>query len=92
MNEWKDVFMSENCVRMYQGVMQSDKGLSIYDIPKNQVFDSPVHMGRTPAPLWISTRGQHEIYTALLKWLVQWPTGPKSEIQLYDSNLFKLYY
>ena len=66
---------------------------------KNNVFDplSPlstcVHMGRTPLPpLWTSTHGRHEIHTALLKWLVQWPTGPKAEIRLYDSNLFKLYF
>ena len=24
---------------------------------KNHVFDPPVHMGRTPSPLWTSTRG-----------------------------------
>ena len=41
---------------------------------------------------WPSTHGRHEIHTVLLKWLVQWPTGPKAEIRLYDSNLFKLYY
>ena len=57
---------------------------------KNHVFDpftlsTCVHMDRTPSPC-----GRHEIHTALLKWLVQWPTGPKAEIQLYDSNLFKL--
>ena len=43
-------------------------------------------------PLWTSTHGRHEIRTALLKWLVQWPTGPKAEIRLYDCNLFKLYF
>ena len=66
---------------------------------KNQVFDPlpPVHMrphepDPLPSPLWTPTRGRHEIHTALLKWLVQWPTGPKAEIRLYDSNLFKLYY
>jgi len=63
---------------------------------KNQVFDPPppVHMhphGPDP-PLWTSTRGRHEIHTALLKRLVQWPTGPKAEIRQYDCNLFKLYY
>ena len=47
-------------------------------------------MGRILSPLWTSTRGQNEIHTALLKWLVQWPTGPKAEIRLYDSNLFTL--
>ena len=45
-----------------------------------------------PSPLWTSTRGRYEIHTALLKWLVWWPTGPKAKIRLYDSNLFKLYY
>ena len=64
--------------------------------PKKSGFwpPPPVHMrphGSDP-PLWTSTRGRHEIHTALLKWLVQWPTGLKAEIRLYDSNLFKLYY
>ena len=61
---------------------------------KNHVFDppAPVHMGRFPSPLWTSTHGRREIHTALLKWLVCWPTGPKAEIRLYDSNLFKLYF
>src|SRR6218665_4150133 len=43
---------------------------SIYDVhKKNQILDppSPVHMGQTPPPLWTSTRGQHEIHTALVK-------------------------
>ena len=62
---------------------------------KNQAFDpSPlstcIHMGQTrPSPLWTSTRGRHEKHTALLKRLVQWPSGPKAEIRLYDCNLFK---
>src|SRR6218665_999571 len=41
------------------------------------------------SPLWTSTCGRHEIHTALLKRLVQWPSGPKAEIRLYDCNLFK---
>ena len=69
------------------------KGSSIYDVQKNRVFDPPVHMRPhgpdPPPPLWTSTRGWHEIHNALLKWLVQWPTGPKAEIRLYDFNLFK---
>jgi len=40
-------------------------------------------------PLWTSTCRRHEIHTALLKPLVQWPSGPKAEIRLYDCNLFK---
>ena len=62
---------------------------------KNQVFDPLPPLSTwagPPPPLWTSTRGRHEIHTALLKWLVQWPTWPKAEIRLYDSNLFKLYY
>jgi len=47
-----------------------------------------VHMSRTPT-LWTSTCVRHEMHIALLKRLVQWPTGHKAEIQLYDSNLFK---
>ena len=60
------------------------KGPSIYDVHKKSRFWPPL-------PLWTSTHGRHEIHTALLKWLVQWPTGPKAEIRLYDYNLFKLY-
>src|SRR6218665_1939870 len=49
------------------------KGSSIYDIHKNLVFD-PLPLSTwagLPYPLWRSTRGRHEIHTALLKWLVQ---------------------
>ena len=43
-----------------------------------------------PLPLlWTSTCGRHEIHIALLKRLVQWPSRPKAQIQLYDCNLFK---
>jgi len=70
-------------------------GPSIYDVQKNQVFDPPplstcVHMSQTPS------RGrQHPIdmkYISLsvMKRLVQWPYGPKGEIQLFDCNLFKI--
>ena len=57
------------------------KGSSIYDVHKKITFLTPlppVHMrphGPDP-PLWTSTRSRHEIHTALLKWLVQWPTKP----------------
>ena len=40
-------------------------------------------------PLWTSTSGRHDIHIALLKRLVQLPSGPKAEIQLYDCILFK---
>ena len=66
---------------------------------KNHVFDPPLppvlmrpHGPDPLPPLWTSKHGLHKIHTALLKWLVQWPTGPKGEIRLYDSNLFKLYF
>ena len=65
---------------------------------KSRLWSPPlsacVHMGRTLPlpPLWTSTHGRHETHNALLKWLVQWPTGPQAEIRLYDSNLFKLYF
>src|SRR6218665_2027609 len=49
----------------------------------------PVHMGRTPSPLWTSTHGRYEIHIALLKRLVQLPPGPKAKIRLYDCNLSK---
>jgi len=58
---------------------------------KNSDIDPlhPVHMSRTPPPLWTSSFGRHEIHIALLKRLVQWTSGPKAEIRLYDCNLFK---
>jgi len=68
--------------------MTSTKKSGLWPLP----LSTCVHVGRTPSPLWTSTRGRHEIHIALLKWLVQWPTGPKAEIRLYDSNLFKLNY
>ena len=40
-------------------------------------------------PLWMSTYGRHEIHIALLKRLVQWPSGAKAQIRLYYCNLFK---
>jgi len=51
-------------------------------------------MSRAPfSPLWTSTCGRHDIgprlHIALLKGLVQWPSGPKAEIRLYECNLFK---
>jgi len=50
---------------------------------------SPVHMhSHEPDPLWTSTCGRHEIHIALLKRLVQWPSGPKAEIRTYGCNLF----
>jgi len=60
-------------------------GPSIYDVPRPHVSARAWH----PHPLWTSTCGWHEIHIALLKQLVQWPSGPKVEIQLYDWNLFK---
>ena len=65
------------------------KGPSIYDVHKKSGFLPPVHMSRTPSPLWTSTCGQNEIHIVLLKRLLEWPSGPKAEIQLYDCNLFK---
>ena len=62
---------------------------------KNQVFDPPplyphaFTWANPPSPLLSSTNGRHEIHIALLKWLVQWSSGPKAEIRLYDCNLFK---
>ena len=46
---------------------------------KNQGFDPlPLSIwAGPPPPLWTSTRGRHEIHTALLKRLVQWPSRPK---------------
>src|SRR6218665_81592 len=65
------------------------KGLSIYDVHKKITTPLPCPHASTwagpPPPLWTSTHGRHEIHTALLKWLVQRPTGRKAEIRLYDS-------
>ena len=54
------------------------KGPSIYDVHKKIPFfiaPPPVHMRPhgpdPPPPMWTSTRGRHEIHTALLKRLVQ---------------------
>ena len=47
---------------------------SIYDVHKKITFLTPLcPHGPDPLPLWTSTRGRHEIHTALLKWLVQLP-------------------
>src|SRR6218665_348151 len=55
---------------------------------KNQVFDPCPHGPDIPPLLWTSICSQHEIHIAVLKWLVQWPSGPIDEIRLYDCNLF----
>src|SRR6218665_1415279 len=90
-------FKITNYIVKIGGAKDCIRGHPFMTSTKNLVFDplplsTCVHMGRTPSPLWTSTRGRHEIHTTLLKWLVQRPTGPKTEIRLYDSNLFKLYY
>jgi len=45
--------------------------------------------GPLTPPCGRPTCGRHEMYIALLKQLVQWPSGPKTEIRLYDCNSFK---
>jgi len=61
---------------------------------KNQVFDPPppVHMGRTPSPLWTSTRGRHEIHTALemasTRGLGKGGWGLKPPIGSQEKNFF----
>ena len=67
------------------------KGPSIFDVHKIG-FLTPIHpstWARPPNPFVDSTCGRNEIHIALLKQLVQWPSGPKAEIRLYDCNLFK---
>ena len=56
---------------------------------RSQVFDLPLSTYAGPLHLWTSTCGRHEIHIALLKRLVQRPSGPRSiaEIRLYDCNL-----
>ena len=78
---------------MFKGLM-SLGAIHLWRPLKNRVFGPlPVHMRShepdPPTPLWTSTCGRHEIHIALLKQLVQWPSGSKPEIRLYDCNLFK---
>ena len=60
--------------------MTSTKKLGFWPLPL------PTWAGH---PSWTSTWGRHEIHIALLKRIVQWSSGPKAEIRLYDCNLFK---
>ena len=60
---------------------------SIYDVHRKIRFLTPLSLS-TCVHVWTSTCGQYEIHIALLKQLVQWPSGPKAEIRLYDCNLF----
>src|SRR6218665_564956 len=76
--------------------MQTDyaKVPSIYDIKKIMFLTPPPvhihpHEPDPHPPLWTSTCDRHEIHIALLKRLVQRPSGPKGEIRLYVCNLFK---
>jgi len=53
-----------------------------------------VHMRQDetdPTPFWTSTYHRHDKHTNLLKQLIHehWPSRPKTEIRLYDCNLFK---
>ena len=68
-------------------------GPSIYDVHKKVRFLTPLlcpHASTWAGPLlWMSTCGRHKIHIALLKRLVQLPSGHKTEIRLYDCNLFK---
>jgi len=74
-------------------VMMQRRGPSIYDVHKNIPFLTPLHPsvhmrlhGPDPSPCG-RPHAVNMKYT-LLKRLVQWPTGPKAEIRLYDCNLF----
>ena len=49
----------------------------------------PHEPGPPTPPLGTPAYGQHERHIALLKSLVQAPSGSKAENQLYDCNLFK---
>src|SRR6218665_199034 len=54
-------------------IMKLFKGPFIYDVHKKIAFSTPLPLcphGPDP-PVWTSTHGQHEIHTALLKWLVR---------------------
>jgi len=86
-----------NCYRLGHCTTHSHrmrKELSIYDVHKNPVFEplslsTCVNIYRIPLPLWTFTCGQLETNIALLKRIVQWPSGPRAEFRLYDCNLFK---
>jgi len=64
---------------------------------KNRIFDPSLspHEPDPPTPTCGRSHAhsfqfsRHEIHIALLKRLVQWPSGPKAEIRLYGCNLFK---
>ena len=66
------------------------RGPSIYDVRKKIRVLIPPTLSRHAStlagpPLWTSTRGRHEINTALLK--------PKAEISLYlNCTISNLYY
>ena len=87
--------MMMNYINIYVTKFGSIRGHPFMTSTKNCVltptppFHTCVHMSRTLSPLWMSTCGRHEIHIALLKQLVQWPSGHKAEIRLYDCNLFK---
>ena len=79
-----------------QCIKSNKLGSSIYDVHKKIMFLTPLPcpLASTWAilslcPLWTSTCDRHEMHITLLKWLVQWPSGPKAEIRIYDCNLFK---
>src|SRR6218665_811319 len=71
------------------------KGPSIYGIHKKIRFLTPSlcpHAPDSPPPLWTSTCGQHKLHIALLKRLVQRPSGPKAEIRRYDCTVVLVIY
>jgi len=77
-------------------VLSPIRGHPFMTSTKNQVLDPPpsTWAGPPPSPLvdvhmWSMWCGRREIHVALLKQPVQWPSGLKAEIRLYDCNLFK---
>ena len=75
-----------------------NKGPSIYDVYKKITFltPPPVHMRPhgpdTPPPVDFHTRSTWNTHRSLEMASTMTYTGPKAEIRLYDSNLFKLYF
>ena len=69
---FKDIGLLSSSARLTLGVIhlwRPQKITFLIPLP----LSTCVHMGRTPFPLWTSTHCRHEIHTALLKRLEQWP-------------------
>jgi len=82
---------AENTPRV-PSASSSPEGPSIYDVPKNQVFDPlPLSTCAGPPPPCGRPHAVDMKYTSLSQ-LVQWPSEPKTEIRYMIVIYLKLYY